>query len=87
MTKKQKKELRFSKIIIIAVITIILIFTGCVLYIYNNRGSEPNVIIASFFAFMTGEVLALAKIKLTEISDEKKDKNLKEEEDKDGNSI
>ena len=52
----------------------ILIFTGFVLYIFYKKGAEPTVIIASFFAFMTGEVWALAKIKLTEIKIEEKTK-------------
>lgn len=84
MTKKQKQALRFSKIVIIVVIIIVLIFTGSVLYIYNNKGTEPNIMIASFFAFMTGEVLALAKIKLSEISSEPKtkEKNKTQEEEK-----
>ena len=90
MTKRQKNVLRFSKIIIIVVITLVLIFTGSVLYVFNNKGSEPTAIITAFFAFMTGEILALAKLKLAEISAEisnkKIDKNIKEKE-KDGNSI
>ena len=86
MTKKQKQALRFSKMIIIAVIIMVLIFTGCVLYIFNKKSAEPTVIIASFFAFMTGEVLALAKLKLSEITVENNNKKEKEEE-KDGNIV
>lgn len=87
MTKKQKQALRFSKMIIIIVIIMILIFTGCVLYIFNHKGAEPTVIITSFFAFMTGEVLALAKLKLTEIKEESKEKKKEIEEKENGNSI
>lgn len=90
MTKRQKQALRFSKIIIIIVIIIVFIFTGSILYIFNNKGSEPTAIIAAFFAFMTGEILALAKLKLAEISAEvsnKKIKNNIKEEEKDGDSI
>ena len=80
MTKKQKQEIRFSKMIIIIVIVIVFIFTGSVLYIFNNKAAEPTAIIAAFFAFMTGEVLALAKIKTSELSvEEKKEKKEKEE--------
>ena len=92
MTKRQKQVLRFSKIIIIIVIILVIIFTGSVLYIFNNKASEPTAIITAFFAFMTGEILALAKLKLAEISAEvenakniKNKKNTKEE--KNGNSI
>lgn len=89
MTKKQKQALRFSKMVIIAVIIMVLIFTGCVLYIFNKKGAEPTVIIASFFAFMTGEVFALAKLKLSEITTENNNNNNKKEkeEEKDGNII
>lgn len=86
MTKKQKQALRFSKMIIIAVIIMVLIFTGCVLYIFKKKGAAPTVIRASFFAFMTGEVLALAKLKLSEITVESNNKKEKEEE-KDGNIV
>lgn len=86
MTKKQKQTLRFSKIVIIVVIIMILIFTGCILYIFNKKGAEPTIIITSFFAFMTGEVLALAKLKLSEINVESNNKKEKEEE-KNGNTI
>lgn len=88
MTKKQKQALRFSKIVIISVIIIIIVFTGCILYTFNKKGAEPTVIITAFFAFMTGEVLALAKIKLSEITAEGSIKKEKEQgEIKDGNSV
>lgn len=87
MTKKQKQMLRFSKIVIIAVIIMVLIFTGSVLYIFDRKGAEPSVIIAAFFAFMTGEVLALAKLKLAEIKAETVNKKKEIEDVKDGNSI
>ena len=87
MTKKQKQALRFSKMVIIAVIIMILIFTGSVLYIFYKKGAEPTVIIASFFAFMTGEVLALAKLKLSEITVGEKNIKKEEEEKKDGDIV
>jgi len=87
MTKKQKQALRFSKIIIIAVIIMVLIFTGCIVYVFYKKGAEPTVIIASFFTFMTGEVLALAKLKLSEISIEGKNIKKEEEEKKDGSIV
>lgn len=90
MTKRQKQALRFSKIIIIIVIIIVFVFTGSVLYVYNNKGTEPTTMITAFFAFMTGEILALAKLKLAEISAEisnKKIKNNIKEEEEDGDTI
>ena len=87
MTKKQKQALRFSKMVIIAVIVMVLIFTGFVLFIFYKKGNEPTVIIASFFAFVTGEVWALAKLKLTEINIEGNNKKKEIEEKEDGNTI
>lgn len=88
MTKKQKQILRFSKIVIILVIIMILIFTGWVLYIFYNNKTEPTAMIAAFFAFMTGEVWALAKLKLAEINAESNAKKEEKKEGmKDGNSI
>ena len=37
MTKKQKQALRFSKMVIIAVIIMVLIFTGSILYIFYKK--------------------------------------------------
>lgn len=87
MTKKQKQILRFSKIVIIIVIIMVLIFTGFILYVFYKKGTEPTVIIASFFTFMTGEVLALAKLKLAEIKEEDKLKKKDIEEKENGNSL
>ena len=87
MTKKQKQALRFSKIVIITVIIMVLIFTGSILYIFDRKGAEPSVIITAFFAFMTGEILALAKLKLAEIETETKEKKKEIEDIKNGNSI
>lgn len=82
MTKKQQQILRFSKIIILIVIIMVLVFTGCVLYTFNQKGNEPTGIITAFFAFMTGEVLALAKLKLTEIETESGSRKKEEKEKK-----
>ena len=82
MTKKQQQILRFSKIIILIVIIMVLVFTGCVLFTFNRQGNEPTSIITAFFAFMTGEVLALAKLKLTEIETESGSRKKEEKEKK-----
>lgn len=67
--------MRYSKFIVVLVILLNTIFTGIVLYIYYKIGSEPAIIIGSWFAFTTGELWMLANIKKTEMrgySDEDK---------------
>lgn len=67
--------MRYSKFIVMLVILLNTIFTGIVLYIYYKIGSEPAIIIGSWFAFTTGELWMLANIKKSEMrgySDEDK---------------
>ncbi|MCQ2749999.1 MAG: hypothetical protein MJ246_08760 [Clostridia bacterium] len=53
---KENKKLRFSKLIVLLVIAMILGFTGATLYVFAKVGSEPGVLIGAFFAFATGEL-------------------------------
>lgn len=67
--------MRYSKFIVALVILLNTLFTAVVLYIYYKIGSEPAIIIGSWFAFTTGELWMLANIKKTEMrgySDEDK---------------
>lgn len=67
--------MRYSKFIVMLVILLNTIFTGIVLYTYYKIGSEPAIIIGSWFAFTTGELWMLANIKKSEMrgySDEDK---------------
>ena len=59
--------MRYSKFIVMLVILLNTIFTGIVLYIYYKIGSEPAIIIGSWFAFTTGELWMLANIKKSEM--------------------
>jgi len=59
--------MRYSKFIVVLVILLNTIFTGIVLYIYYKIGSEPAIIIGSWFAFTTGELWMLANIKKSEM--------------------
>ena len=61
--KANKKKGRFSKFIVVLVILLNVIFTAAVLYIFLQVGSEPQVLIAAWFAFTTGELWMLAGIK------------------------
>ncbi|NLA86037.1 MAG: hypothetical protein GX847_01890 [Clostridiales bacterium] len=60
------KLLRFSKLIVAAIITVNIIFTGVVLYIFLRTGREPSTLIISWFAFTTGELGALAGLRHSE---------------------
>ncbi len=59
--------MRFSKWIVTLVIALNVLFTVAALYVFVKVGSEPTALIASWFAFTTGELWALAGIKRKEI--------------------
>jgi len=58
--------MRFSKVIVTLVIGLNVLFTVAALYVFVKVGSEPTALIASWFAFTTGELWALAGIKKEE---------------------
>lgn len=62
------RQMRYSKWIVAVVIALNAWFTAAVLYVFLRVGSEPSTLIAAWFAFTTGELLALAGIKRKEIS-------------------
>jgi len=57
---------RFSKFVVSLVIGLNVLFTVAALYVFVKVGSEPTALIASWFAFTTGELWALAGIKREE---------------------
>lgn len=59
----EKKKGRYSKAIISLVIALNTLFTIAVLYVFLKTGSEPSTLIASWFAFTTGELFMLSTIK------------------------
>jgi len=59
-------ENKFSKKVVRWIITLNALFVVAVLLIYWHTGSEPSTLIASWFAFTTGELWALAGIKREE---------------------
>lgn len=71
--KKQKKAGRFSKFIVVLVILLNMAFTAAVLYVFLKVGSEPQVLIGSWFAFTTGELWMLSGIKKKKIKEDKND--------------
>jgi len=58
---------KFSKGIVIFVVSINVIFTAVVLWAFCKTGSEPSTLIGAWFGFTTVELWALAGIKKKEI--------------------
>lgn len=67
--------MRFSKWVVAAVIVLNVIFTIAILYTFLQTGSEPSTLVAAWFAFTTGELLALSSIKRKEINNEGRDES------------
>lgn len=62
-----KQMNRFSKKVVSAVITLNVIFAAAVLIVFWHTGSEPTVLVGSWFAFTTGELWTLSNIRKKEI--------------------
>lgn len=61
MAKKKKNG--FSKIVVMAVIALNVLFTGIVLSLFLKTGTEPSSLIVAWFSFTTVELWSLAGIK------------------------
>jgi hypothetical protein len=53
----------FSKILVVLIIVLNIIFTTTVLWIFDRTGVEPSSLIAAWFSFTTGELWFLSSIK------------------------
>ena len=62
MNDKKKKSI-FSKIIVSAVISLNVLFTAVVLWLFYKTATEPMGLIAAWFGFTTVEMWSLAGIK------------------------
>ena len=69
--------MKFSKKIIVTVITMNVIFVTAVLFVFFHTASEPSTLIASWFAFMTAELWSLKEIKVNENEDAHQSKRKK----------
>lgn len=69
--------MKFSKLIVGAVIALNAVFAAAVFYAFLKVGSEPAALVAAWFAFTTGELWALAMIKRKEAdtSEDSRDKS------------
>ena len=61
---------KYSKIVVTAIIIANIVFAAAVLAVFWHTGAEPGVLVGAWFAFTTGELWALAKIKCTEAAKE-----------------
>ena len=59
--------MKYSKFIVALVIVLNVVFAAAVLCAFVKTGAEPTALITAWFAFTTGELLALAGIKLKEV--------------------
>lgn len=60
---KENSKFRFSKLIVLLVILLNTLFTIGTLYVFLKVGSEPSILIGSWFAFTTTELWSLALLK------------------------
>lgn len=63
--KKQKKPKKgfFSKIIVVSVIALNIIFAVAVLFVFLKTSCEPTALVTAWFSFTTIELWSLAGIK------------------------
>lgn len=59
----KKKKGKYSKILIACIVILNVLFTLAVLYVFSQTAEEPTTLIASWFAFTTGELWMTASIK------------------------
>lgn len=72
--------MKFSKMIVILVIMLNILFTIGVLLVVNNTGVEPTVLVGSWFTFTTGELWILSSIRKKKINKENKEAEEKDNE-------
>lgn len=70
--------MNFASKIVSLVIVLNILFTIAVLIVFAIVKTEPVALIGAFFAFTTGELLALSSIKKTKIKNGVKNENTTE---------
>lgn len=68
--KKKEKKSKFSKGIVITCISLTILFTIAILYIFLKTSSEPTTLITAVFAFITTEMWNLKDIKKEKVKNE-----------------
>lgn len=59
----EKQKGQFSKWVVVSIVALNVLFTVGVLAVFWHTASEPSVLVASWFAFTTGELSLCAVIK------------------------
>lgn len=54
----------FSKPIVVLILCLVVVFTTAAFWLIYKTGVEPGVLIGCFFTFVTGELWALAFIRV-----------------------
>lgn len=67
--------MKYSKLIVALIIALNAIFAFSILYVFLKTSSEPDALVVAWFAWTTGELWALSRIKCNE---KKGDSNEKE---------
>lgn len=65
--------MKFSKVIVMAIIALNIIFAAAILVVFWHTANEPTVLVGAWFAWTTGELWALSKIKRSKESKKKKE--------------
>ena len=65
MNKEQKGH--YSKILVLGIILLNVLFTVGILVVFWHTMTEPSVLVASWFAFTTGELSLCAVIKSNKV--------------------
>ncbi len=68
--KQTKNKIRFSNLVVAAIVILNSLFTIAVLYLFKQTGNEPTILIGAWFGFTTVELFSLAKIKREKIKKE-----------------
>lgn len=61
------KKGKYSKVLVVLIVSLNLIFTAAVLIVFTKTSSEPTTLVGCWFAFTTTELWALASIKKSKI--------------------
>lgn len=68
--------MKFSKKVVAVVLLLNVLFTIAVLYTFLQVGSEPTVLVGAWFAFTTGELWTLGRIKRAKVNREIEEKKI-----------
>lgn len=64
--RRRKKSGFFSKLVVISVIVLNVVFTATIIGLFLKTASEPSSLIVAWFSFTTVELWSLAGIKKAE---------------------